>query len=256
MTSAALGLLAAQTPASAADDNAYTVTPYRPTLSTPANLSTPGWLELESGLQRLHNPDGAQRDSLPYNIKLALSPDWGLRVGGELLVRAPNDADLSRSGMGDTSLVVKRRFELNEQSALGLELGATLPSAPENLHSGSGRADYTLNAIYSSDFASHWHTDLNLAVTRLGQTDPSMARQQWAWAASLSHDLGEGWGLAGELSGTRQVGSGSTRQWLLATSYSPCSALTLDTGLAHALGGNGPSWSVFAGATLPLAKIF
>ena len=82
MTSAALGLLAAQTPASAADDNAYTVTPYRPTLSTPANLSTPGWLELESGLQRLHNPDGAQRDSLPYTIKLALSPDWGLRVGG------------------------------------------------------------------------------------------------------------------------------------------------------------------------------
>jgi hypothetical protein len=253
---AAVCLLATSNLAVAVDDNAYVVTPYRPTVSTPANLSTPGWLELETGLQALGNPDSSRRDSLPYSVKLALTPDWGVRIGGELLVRAPADFGVRAAGFGDTSLVIKRRFALDDSSALGLEFGANLPTGRNALHSGSGRSDYTVNGIYSSDFASHWHTDLNLALTHTGQADAGADRQQWAWAASVSHDLGGGWGLAGELSGLQQAGAVNTRQWLLAASYNPVSALTLDAGFAHAIGGNGPSWSVFAGATLPLGKIY
>ena len=255
-TAAALCLLATLNLAVAADDDAYVVTPYRPTVSTPANLSTPGWLELETGLQSLGNPDSSRRDSLPYSVKLALTPDWGVRIGGELLVRAPGDFGARATGFGDTSLVIKRRFALDDTSALGLEFGANLPTGRNGLHSGSSGSDYTVNGIYSSDFASHWHTDINLALIHTGQADAGSERQQWAWAASLSHDLGGGWGLAGELSGLHQAGAANARQWLLAASYNPLSALTLDAGVAHALGGNGPSWSVFVGATLPLAKLF
>ena len=211
---------------------------------------------MESGVQRLADPDAHHRDSLPYSVKLALSPDWGVRVGGELWVHAPGDSGASLTGVGDTSLVLKRRFQIDEQSALGLEAGATLPSAHTGLHSGSGRSDYTFTGIYSSDFASHWHTDLNLGLTQQGLKTPGAAQQQVSWAAAVSHDLGAGWALAGELSGTRQTGATSTRQWLVAANFSPGSALTFDAGLAHTLGGAGPSWSVFSGATLPLAKIF
>ena len=256
LTAAMLGLLSARHSVAAAEDSAYTVTPYRPTVSTPANLSTPGWLEMEWGLQRSADPDASHRDSLPYSVKLALSPDWGVRVGGELWVQTPDDRGQRVTGTGDTSLVLKRRFALDDQSALGLEVGTVLATAPTPLHSGSGRSDYTVTGIYSSDFMIHWHTDLNLGLTQQGAKAPGTAQQQLTWAAAISHDLGAGWGFAGELSGTRQSGAAATRQWLIAASFSPVSALTLDAGLAHALGGAGPSWSVFAGATLPLAKIF
>ena len=113
---AAVCLLATSNLAVAADDTAYVVTPYRPTVSTPANLSTPGWLELETGLQSLGNPDSSRRDSLPYSVKLALTPDWGVRIGGELLVRAPADFGARAAGFGDTSLVIKRRFALDDSS--------------------------------------------------------------------------------------------------------------------------------------------
>src|SRR5450432_2355521 len=106
----------------AADDEPSAV-PYRPSVSTPAALSTPGWLEIEAGL--LHEHDGAaRRDSVPATLKLAFSPDWGVRVGADAWVHVRDDSGARRSGYGDTSVVVKRRFAIDDASAFGLEAAA------------------------------------------------------------------------------------------------------------------------------------
>ena len=123
--------------ADAPDDGGPAVVPYRPSVSTPAQLSAPGYLELEAGGLRATD-NGASRTSIPYTLKLAFTPDWGVRVGGEAWVRqaAPG---VAQTGVGDTQLVLKRRFEVSDASAWGLELGETFPTARSSIGLGQDR---------------------------------------------------------------------------------------------------------------------
>jgi hypothetical protein len=241
---------AADTP----DDGGPAVVPYRPSVSTPAQLSAPGYLELEAGGLRTTGPDsGASRFTLPYTLKLAFTPDWGIRVGGDAWVRQAEPGD-SHSGSGDTSVVLKRRFAVDDATAWGLELGEKFPTAGSTL--GSGKADTTVNAIFSSDFAPAWHTDLNLNETRLGVPSGEPRAWQTGWAAAVSRTLTDTWGAVGEFSGTRQVGAANPAQFLVAASWNASPAAVFDFGTAAGLNKASPHFQVFAGMTVRLAKLF
>ncbi len=245
---AALLLAAA---AAQADDDGPAVTPYRPSVSTPAALSEPGWLELEAGALRATGPDsGSARTTLPYTLKLAFSDQWGIRVGGDAWVRQA-DAGARETGGGDTSVVLKYRF--GPKSPWGVELGEKFPTAGATL--GSGRADTTVNGIYSADFGD-WHTDLNLAETRVGL--PAVQGHGWqaGWAASLSHPLAGSWGIGGEFSGTHQAAVPDTAQFLAALSWNASPRAAFDFGVARGLTDASPRNQVFAGVTLLLGKLF
>jgi hypothetical protein len=233
-----------------AAEESPTVTPYRPSVSTPAALSATGWVEVETGVQRLDGGGASARDSLPYTIKYAFSPDWGIRIGGEALVHARG----AGTEWGDTSFVVKRRFGLDEHHALGLELGATLPTASQ-LHSGSGKTDASVNGIYSADLPAQLHTDLNLVLTRQGAVDAGDGRIQTLLAAALSGPVNAQWGWVGELSGTRQSGVAKTAQILCAASYSPARAVTWDFGAARGLTSASTRWSWFSGVTFLAGRL-
>lgn len=246
-------ILAATTSLAQAADEEPAATPYRPSVSTPAALSAPGWVEIEAGLQ--HDREGsARRDSLPVTLKLAFTPDWGIRIGSDAWVRQRDDSRSAR-GFGDTGVVLKRRFAVDDASAFGLEAGIVVPTARRTLSSGSGRADYGVNAIYSADFGD-WHTDLNLAATRLGVVDAGTGRAQWLGAASLSRPLGERWGVVGEISAAGQRGTDTSSQLLLAASYNVSKRLVLDAGAARSLRSGTPAWSAFAGFTWLAARLF
>jgi hypothetical protein len=252
-----LALMALQTiPARAADpvDDGPPVVPYRPSVSTPAQLSAPGYLELEAGGLRTNSPDGTSRATLPYTLKLAFTPDWGIRVQGDALVRQVDGPGETHRGGGDTGVVLKRRFAVSDATAWGLELGEKFPTAGGTL--GSGHADTTVNGIFSSDFAPAWHTDLNLNATRLGV--PSGTSRQWqtGWAAAFSRALTDTWGAVGELSGTHQTAVPNTTQALFAASYNASAAAVFDAGFAHGLTAATAHNSVFAGVTVRLGKLF
>jgi hypothetical protein len=240
--------------ASAGADDLPSVTPYRPSVSTPAALSAPGWLEIEAGVQSSRADDPARRDTLPYTLKLAFTPDWGIRIGGDAAVHQVAADGSSLSGGGDTIVVLKRRFAVNEASAFGLELGAKLPTAAAGL--GSGHTDVDVNGIYSSDFAEGWHTDINLVATHIGEVDAGVRRWQESWASALSRNLTEQWGVVGELSGTRQTGTASTAQALVAATYTISRAVTLDIGVSRGLSPASGTWSVFSGITFLAAQLF
>src|SRR5881227_3131851 len=164
-----------------ADDSPSAV-PYRPSVSTPATLSAPGWLEVEGGYLHEHAESGALRQSIPLTLKLAFTPDWGIRVASDAWVRLRDESGEHASGSGDTAIVVKRRFAVDDDSAFGVEGGVTLPTSRHGLGIGSGKPDWVLNAIYSADFGA-WHTDLNVAATRFGATDTGTSRAQLLAAA-------------------------------------------------------------------------
>ncbi|GAC1608517.1 MAG: hypothetical protein NVS3B2_17980 [Ramlibacter sp.] len=235
-------------------DEAPAVTPYRPSVSTPATLSAPGWLEVEAGVQSSRADDPRRRDTLPYSLKLAFTPDWGIRLGGDSFVRELAADGSSLRGWGDTSIVLKRRFAVDDASAFGAELGAKLPTARRGL--GSGHTDVGINGIYSADFAGSWHVDLNASATHLGGAEAGTNAWQKGWAAALSRTLSEQWGAVGELSGTQRGGAGRTSQALVAASYSASRAVTLDLGVSKGLTTASGGWSIFTGVTFLAARLF
>src|SRR5664279_616877 len=76
--------------------------PYRPSVSTPAALSAPGWLEVEAGVLHEHVAAGERRDSVPVTLKLAFTADWGIRVSADSWAQSSETGGSRTSGFGDT----------------------------------------------------------------------------------------------------------------------------------------------------------
>lgn len=247
-------LLLPATLAHSAEGEPAAVLPYRPSLSTPAQLPVPGQLELEFG--GLHSKTGSvQRDSLPYQFKLAFNPQWGILLNGEAVVstRDSGTNDGRISGVGDTNLVLKRAFIVDDATAFGLELGVKLPTARDNI--GSGRADYIVNTIFSRDLGSV-HMDANLNFTRVGLVDAGTGSVQTGLSFAFSHAVTEQFTVTGELSGNRRSATPSTAQALVALSYSPTKQLTFDIGISHGLNAASLNYALFAGVVIPVARLF
>lgn len=227
------------------------ITPYRPSVSNSAQLSVPRQLELEFGSLHIKSGD-AHRTSFPYLFKLAFNEQWGLLAGGEALVNSRDDSGVRSKGVGDTTFTLKRAFVLDDDTALGLEFGAKLPSAKDAI--GSGKTDYTINSILSQDLGKV-HLDANLNTTRLGAITTGMSRMQTGLSAALSMPLSSQWSGTAELSGTRQSGAPSTAQFLAALVYSPSKQLAIDVGFTRGLNPASQDWSIFTGFVVPLGKL-
>lgn len=247
----ALAMLAVLTlPAWAAD--APGVTPYRPTLSNPAELPTPGQLELEFG--GVHEKMGSARsDSLPYLFKLGFSKEWGVLLGSEAHQWKRDEDGRREHGVGDTSITLKRAFIVDDTRAFGLEFGATLPTAKRAL--GSGRTDYRLNGIYSQDIR-RVRLDVNLNATRIGAPEEGSGRVETGLAAALSMPLHRNWTGVAEWSGTRRSGAQGTAQVLAAVAYDPEHKYSIDVGLVRGLNRATPDWSFFTGFVIPVARLW
>lgn len=243
-----VGLLMLVSLVAKAEDTAPTATPYRPTVSNPATLSEPGWLELELGGQTTKGGSDKRRSSLPFLAKLAFTEDWGVLIGNELAVRRTDFDGVKYDGIGDTTLIVKHRIPTSvESTAWGIEAGYKFATAKDTI--GSGKSDFIINGIYSTDFSDN-HLDLNLGVTRLGAIDAGDGRLQYNWAASLSHNLNEKWGIFGELSGVYQHHVAVQSQLMTGASYNFSDRIVFDAGATVGLADASQSWSVFSGFTV------
>ena len=253
-----IALLAASATQAADDVERPDAVPYRPTVSTPATLSAPGWLEGEFGgllIRDRHADDGIDRRiSVPYTLKYAFTDDWGVRLGGETFAHVRNQDGTTDSGFGDTTLVLKRRFAIDQASAFGLELGAAFATAKPVLQVGSGKTDWSVNGIYSVDLGA-WHADVNLIDTRLGARVAGQSRSQALGAFAVSRPVSDRWTAEAEMSATRQHGVSSTAQVLAAMSLELRRDLVVDFGAAHGLNRASPTWQAFAGVTVVLGRL-
>ncbi len=232
-------------------DEPPSATPYRPTVSNPADLPTPGWLELEWGAQR-DKTDGAHEVSWPYLFKYAFTPEWGLLLGGDAYVRATSTDGSSTSGFGDTELSLKHRIPVTDDEAFGVEAGVRLPTAKTGL--GSDKTDCILKGIFSRDVATV-HLDINLGPTRIGAPEPGTGRLAWNGSAALSTNLNAGWGMTGELSGTRRQGTAAQSQLLFAVTYAANKRTVFDVGFAKGLTDASQDYTIFAGITTMLGRL-
>ncbi|WP_230410222.1 transporter family protein [Undibacterium rugosum] len=241
-------MLTAMHTASAAEGEP--ISPYRPSVSNSAQLPAVGQLELELGM--LTASSDSRRQSLPYLMKLAWSEQWGVLLGGEARVRN-TQAGVVEQGVGDTSLVLKRAFILDQETAYGLELSVKLPTAGSVL--GSGKRDIGLNSIYSKDIGE-WHVDHNLNLTQLGTCEEGSSCWQSGLSSAWTYNLSDKAEIIGEWSGTQRRGTKPQSQILLAFTYSPTPRLCFDIGVTKGMSQNANNWTWFAGVVMPLGKLF
>ena len=139
--------------------------PYRPTVSNPAYLPVPQYLEVEIGWQSLKaKSDDRHRHSLPYLLKYAFTEQIGVLIRGDAGIVKDRP---TQSGFGDILGLFKLVHPLKTSmpSALSLEGGIKFPTAPKTV--GTGHTNYELNGIYSIALG-RLAFDLNFLYTRLG----------------------------------------------------------------------------------------
>jgi hypothetical protein len=142
---------------------------------------------------------------------------------------------------------------VNDNLALGAELGAALPTARPPI--GTGSTDWALNTIASFDYPGV-HVYVNVAGAHLGAVDAGQGPWQGGWAIAASHPLDERFGVTGELSGVVQRGTTARAQGLLALNYDVSPALVLDVAVAAGLSRAAPNWQLQAGMTVRLGHWF
>jgi hypothetical protein len=236
-----------------AQDGGPAVVPYRPSVATPADLPAPGWPELEAGVQYAKGGDTARSQSSPLTFKLAWNESWAVLIGTDAYDwQRAYDGSTAHSG-GDTTLTLKYRLPVNDNLALGAELGVTLPTARPPI--GTGRSDWGINAIASFDYPGV-HVDVNAAGARLGAVDEGQGPWQGGWAIAASHPLDEWFGITGEVSGLVQRGTPAQAQGLVALNYNVSRALVVDVAVAAGLSRTAPDWQLMAGMTVRLGHWF
>jgi hypothetical protein len=204
------------------------VTPYRPGAGSPAILSATGYFEIEGGYD-FAKAGGVKVDTLGLTLKYGLSDQVGLFLGVPYLrVRAAGASD---RGIADSVVGLKWVNKLDADSAWGLQFTSTLPTGKSGF--GSDNPSLGLTALYGVDF-SGFHADLNLGARYAGDKVAGLSRNSFFYSGGLSRALGGGWGVGGELSGTRQSGAGTSTTVLGAVTYTVSKNLALDATLSRA----------------------
>lgn len=225
------------------------VTPYRPTISNPAELSALRHVELEFGAQSTQPGQTVERDSLPFLLKYPFAEQWGLMVGGEAWINS-RDQDGTVSGFGNTAVMLKHYHPLSQTLAVGIEAGAILPSARSSL--GQGRTDYLTNLIVSQDIAD-LRIDINAGVTRRGFKQAGVERFMYNWAIAASQMFTQRWGIAGEFSGLLAEQQAASSQFLTSFNYQVTPAVVVDFGGSIGMTEATDDYVIFTGVSWLLA---
>jgi len=223
------------------------VVPYRPTVSTPADLPPAGYPQIEAGYLATHGGGNVRNDSVPLTFVLAWSSQWGLLINTGAYDREREfDGTTAESG-GDTAVWLKYKLPIREDLALGWQFGPTLPTAQRPI--GSGKTDWNLTGIASADFGD-LHVDANIGAVRVGATADNHGRIAADWSLAGSSPLNDRLTAAIEASGNEQHGSSAASSALAALSYNVSRTLVVDVAVSAGLSRAAPNWQFTTGFSL------
>ena len=257
----------AQTPASAKPEQAAAeaksappdrsppaVNPGRPTVTDPAALTVPGWLETEFGVAKNLNRD--RNMGTPLLFKLTAP-------GGRTQARLAFDGyvslgDGSFSGFGDTYLAVQHLFRTQDHGKWDISgrLHLKMPTASDAI--GTGKVDFGALLLASRDFTPSLHGDFNLGLTSLTRQQQPGTDTQAIAAASFTIPIPGGrWQYTNELVWTSAIaGTRAAVTTMHGVTYAVHRWDVYDAAVQWSLSGDGATWQVLFGRTFFLGKLF
>ncbi len=236
-----------------------TVNPYRPTVTDPASLTAPGYLEMEIGGADQHGGAGTHRAfSTPTVLKLTnLSRRLEYHIGYGGYLHQTGDDGTSATGSGD--IVPGLQYLFTAQTPKTYDLAARIeykiPAATRNL--GTGKTDYDLLLLASKDYNSTLHGDYNLGIYQLGRASGRGFATQYQASAAFSTKLSDKLTLQDEVyafSGSRETNT--VVSTLHALGYQPARNLAFDAGIDIGLSHAAPKYTLLFGSTFFVGKLF
>jgi hypothetical protein len=222
--------------------------PARPTVSNPATLTPVGYLQFETGtLGAADSPEFSTRYEFNEVIKLAVSRRIEFVESSEPAIHYTLNG-LSANGVGEIFLGAQVVLMPGEGAKPTLSASYSRRiydgGAPE-LDFGSPRNS---SVFYASADVKGFHYDANAVFNE--QIDSTVHRLQFGQTLSISHPLGKGFALSGEIWRFSQPFLRSNAIGnLWAASYAARKNLVFDAGFDKGLTGTSTHWEAFAGLT-------
>ena len=236
------------------DKNPPAVNAGRPTVTDPASLTAPGWLESEFGFAK-----GLDRDrnfSTPFLMKLTSKNErfqYRLSFDGYL---KPGEG---KDGFGDTYLGFQYLFAKQEKSRFDISgrLTFKFPTAPASI-GGTKKVDFNLLLLASRDFSPKVHGDFNLGVSSLSRSDAPGTDTQVQATASFTFPLKGGrWQYTNELVYNSPISGGrASLTTMHGFTYAVHRYDVYDVAVQWGLQGDGANFQVLFGKTFFLGKLF
>jgi hypothetical protein len=222
--------------------------PARPTVSNPATLTPVGYLQFETGtLGASNSPEFSSRVEYNEVIKLAVSRRLEFVESSEPAVHYTVNG-VSANGVGEVFLGAQVVLLPGEGAKPTLSASYSRRiydgGAPE-LDFGSPRNSVV---FYASADVKGFHYDANAIFNE--QLQGPVRRLQFGQTLSISHPLGKGFGLSGEIWRFSQPFLQSNAIGnLWAVTYAARKNLVFDAGFDKGLTGTSTHWEAFAGVT-------
>jgi hypothetical protein len=236
-----------------ASSNPRAVQPERPTVATHAFTVAPGYLEIETGVERDHLSSGANSLSAPTVVKIGLASRAQLGIDIPA-VKAPG----MPAGIGDVSVGIKYRVADDAPilGAFALLPSMKAPTGDEDLSRGTGTTDFSILAI-SSHRVGEFSIDLNAGYTR--RTSGRAPSNAELWTASFGGPLGGRFGWVLECFGVPgtggRFGQAPTVAILAGPTLLATESLAVDAGVIVPMHGPQPH-ALYAGLVYNVGRIF
>jgi hypothetical protein len=222
--------------------------PARPTVSNPATLTPVGYLQFETGtLGATDSPEFSTRYEFNEVIKLAVTRRLefveasepavhyvvnGVSANGVAEVFLGAQAVLLPGKGAKPTLSASYSRRVYDGGAPELDVGSPLNSS----------------VLYASADVKGFHYDANAIFNEV--LEGPVRRLQFGQTLSISHPLGKGFALSGEIwRFTQPFLHGNAIGNLWAASYTARKNLVLDAGFEKGLTGTSTHWEAFAGLT-------
>jgi hypothetical protein len=235
------------------DTSPPAVNPGRPTITDPASLTAPGWLETESG--GMKNLDRDRSFSTPFVLKLtSLNNRLQYRLGFDGLIFPGQGAN----GFGDTTAALQYLFA--PQSKTGYDLAGRIalkiPTAPDFL--GTRKIDYNIQFLASRDFSPSLHGDFNLGLANLSRQGAPGTDNQFVATASFTLPIKGGrWQYTNEIVYASPIqGQKSELTTMHGFTYAVHRYDVYDVAIQWQLHGDGANVQLLFGKTFFLGRLF
>jgi len=221
------------------------VTPQRPTVSSDANTTAPGTLEVESGVSL----DPHDAFDVPVTLKYGLAEGTEVFAGFSPL-RGVEDPD-DEIGIGDVLLGGRARIREADASgpAAAVQLAVKLPTADEDDGLGSGELDlFAAGMLTGTADETGWNAYYQLGL--LGEPGGSAIDLDHVLAVVASREIAHRWAGFAELA-VDLVPEHDVSAWLLTVGATQLvrEDLAWDVGLGIGLSDDAPDLVVFVGDT-------
>jgi hypothetical protein len=241
---------------SSKEKDPHAVQPERPTVATHAGTVAPGWVELETGVERDHYAPATTGFVAPTVLKFGIADN----VQFSLFGGAVKPADAS-AGIGDIAGGIKWRL-VDDGPRVGdfaVLPSVNLPAGSATPGRGTGTTDVSIRLVSSHSFGSV-AMDLKAGYTHRSGDGSSVPTSATVWTASFGGPFGgSSVGWVGELYGYPATSGPSGQASIVALLAGPTlqieTWLAVDAGIIIPLSGPQPK-AIYAGAVYNIGQLW